>query len=86
MCLVASVERGRYGHLERVRAGRHDLDAGELRLPRRDCLAQRARDTAGIGAGLEEDSAAVVRAGALLQADVRASPVSDAVRGVSATR
>ena len=79
VCLVASVERGRHGHLERFRAGRHDLDAGQFRLPRRDRLAQRARDSAGIGAGLEEDST-------LLQADVRASPVSDAVRGVSATR
>src|SRR5205085_10526059 len=73
VCLVAAVERGRRGHLERFRAGRHDLDAGELRLPRPDRLAQRVPDTAGIGAGFDEDSAVVLRAGALLQADGRAS-------------
>jgi len=86
VCLVAPVERGRHGHLVRFRAGGHDRDAGELRLPRRDRVAQRARDPGGISAGLEEHSAAVARAGALLQADVGASPVSDAVGGVSPTR
>src|SRR5215470_4545279 len=86
VCLVASVERRRYGQLERFRTGRHDLDAGEVGLPRHDRLAQRARDVTVIGARLDEDPAMVVRAGALLQTDVRASPVSDAVRDVSATR
>ena len=86
MCLVAPVEQGRQGHLVRLRAGGHDLDAGDFRLPRRDRVAQRALDPDGIGAGLDEDFATVARAGALLQTDVGASPVSDVVGGVSPTR
>ena len=50
-----------------------------LRDVQGELVLMRARDAAGIGAGLDEDSAAVVRAGALLQADVRTSPASDAV-------
>src|SRR5215470_16671259 len=61
VCLVASVERGRYGHFERFRTARDDLDAGKLSLPRVDRLAQGARDVTVTRARLDEDSAMVVR-------------------------
>src|SRR2546428_332640 len=47
VCLTAPVERRRHGRLVRFRAGGYDLAAGDLSLPRRGRVAQRARNPGG---------------------------------------